>query len=120
MDVPTPLMRGRGVRGPPAQGQTFPTRLLVSRWSIRRITVTRTTFGVNPMPSRTFPSAVAGIALAVSLYVWGGSSNALDPVSAQNLLPTMTPIKHLVVIYNENVSFDHYFATYPYATNPSG
>ncbi len=35
-------------------------------------------------------------------------------------LPTATPIKHLVVIYQENVSFDHYFATYPHATNPSG
>src|SRR5262249_16087270 len=26
---------------------------------------------------------------------------------------TATPIKHLVVIFNENRSFDHYFATYP-------
>jgi phospholipase C len=33
---------------------------------------------------------------------------------------TATPIKHLVVIFQENVSFDHYFGTYPYATNPSG
>ncbi|HUN26761.1 MAG TPA: alkaline phosphatase family protein [Steroidobacteraceae bacterium] len=33
---------------------------------------------------------------------------------------TATPIKHLVVIYDENVSFDHYFATYPHATNPTG
>ncbi len=33
---------------------------------------------------------------------------------------TLTPIKHLVVIYDENVSFDHYFATYPKATNPAG
>ncbi len=32
---------------------------------------------------------------------------------------TATPIKHLVVIFQENVSFDHYFATYPFATNPS-
>ena len=31
---------------------------------------------------------------------------------------TATPIKHLVVIFQENVSFDHYFATYPHATNP--
>jgi phospholipase C len=31
---------------------------------------------------------------------------------------TTTPVKHLVVIYDENVSFDHYFATYPNATNP--
>ncbi len=35
-------------------------------------------------------------------------------------LPTATPIKHLVVIYQENVSFDHYFATYPKAANPAG
>jgi phospholipase C len=34
--------------------------------------------------------------------------------------PTATPIKHLVVIFQENISFDHYFATYPYATNPAG
>jgi phospholipase C len=33
---------------------------------------------------------------------------------------TSTPIKHVIVIFNENVSFDHYFATYPYATNPHG
>jgi phospholipase C len=33
---------------------------------------------------------------------------------------TATPIKHLVVIYQENVSFDHYFATYPKAANPAG
>jgi phospholipase C len=30
---------------------------------------------------------------------------------------TTTPIKHLIVIYQENVSFDHYFATYPNASN---
>ena len=34
--------------------------------------------------------------------------------------PTATPIKHLVVIFQENVSFDHYFGTYPHATNPPG
>src|SRR6516165_9888635 len=33
---------------------------------------------------------------------------------------TKTPIKHLVVIFQENVSFDHYFATYPHAQNPPG
>jgi phospholipase C len=37
-----------------------------------------------------------------------------------NSLPTKTPIKHLVVIFNENVSFDHYFGTYPNAMNPEG
>ena len=34
--------------------------------------------------------------------------------------PTATPIQHLVIIYNENVSFDHYFGTYPKAANPNG
>src|SRR5690349_3339517 len=32
----------------------------------------------------------------------------------------VTPIQHLVVIFQENVSFDHYFATYPNAANPPG
>ena len=31
--------------------------------------------------------------------------------------PTTTPIQHVVVIFQENVSFDHYFATYPVAAN---
>src|ERR1700747_3710425 len=40
-----------------------------------------------------------------------------DPAGS---LPTATPIKHLVVIFQENVSFDHYFGTYPTALNPPG
>ena len=45
----------------------------------------------------------------------------LPPIKhLQDSVPTATPIKHLVVIFNENVSFDHYFATYPKATNPPG
>ena len=33
---------------------------------------------------------------------------------------TATPIKHLIVVYQENVSFDHYFGTYPKAANTDG
>jgi len=33
---------------------------------------------------------------------------------------TTTPIQYVIVIFQENISFDHYFATYPYATNPNG
>jgi phospholipase C len=33
---------------------------------------------------------------------------------------TATPIKHVVVIFSENESFDHYFGTYPYAANTDG
>ena len=33
---------------------------------------------------------------------------------------TRTPIQHVVVIFQENVSFDHYFGTYPNAANTDG
>ena len=33
---------------------------------------------------------------------------------------TKTPIKHVVIIFQENASFDHYFATYPNAENREG
>ena len=33
---------------------------------------------------------------------------------------TATPIKHLVVIFQENISYDHYFGTYPNAMNLPG
>ncbi len=53
------------------------------------------------------------------------TAGAIAPASPsspgpQDAAPTATPIKHLVIIFNENVSFDHYFATYPSATNPPG
>ena len=33
---------------------------------------------------------------------------------------TTTPIKHLVIIFQENESFDHYFGSYPKAKNSPG
>ncbi|MGZ4543970.1 MAG: phospholipase C [Blastococcus sp.] len=53
----------------------------------------------------------AGITCTVT-----GSGTALAAQPAR----TGTPIQHLVVIYQENVSFDHYFGTYPKAANSSG
>jgi phospholipase C len=44
----------------------------------------------------------------------------LQPVYGASAPATATPIKHLVVIFQENVSFDHYFATYPVAKNLPG
>ena len=44
----------------------------------------------------------------------------LGSASAQTSGQPNTQIEHVVVIFQENVSFDHYFATYPSATNPGG
>lgn len=59
--------------------------------------------------------------LAFVLLVLGFSGIArADHKSDADSAQTTTPIKHVVVIFQENVSFDHYFATYPHAANPTG
>ena len=45
---------------------------------------------------------------------------AYNTISTQNRSATLTPIQHLVIIFQENSSFDHYFGTYPFASNPPG
>jgi phospholipase C len=67
--------------------------------------------------------AVAAAAISTGPVIAGQSNNAkadknagVDPDS----LATKYPIKHLVVVFNENVSFDHYFGTYPNALNVDG
>jgi phospholipase C len=63
-------------------------------------------------------AAVAvGLGVALSAPMAAGAAQAPKPHSAGD---TTTPIKHLVVIFQENVSFDHYFGTYPKAANTSG
>jgi phospholipase C len=48
-------------------------------------------------------------------------SPAATPQSQWVLNPhTSTPIKHVVVLFDENESFDHYFGTYPHAANTDG
>jgi phospholipase C len=56
--------------------------------------------------------ATAGLAVT-SFAATGSPAVARAP-------QTTTPIKHVVVIFGENVSFDHYFGTYPTAANTSG
>jgi phospholipase C len=70
------------------------------------------------MPTiRLLWAAVLGAtALAAPLQL--GASGAASAASVEPA--TTTPIKHLVVIYQENASFDHYFGTYPIAANPDG
>ncbi|MEU4118820.1 alkaline phosphatase family protein [Kitasatospora sp. NPDC028055] len=55
----------------------------------------------------------AGLLGAASLTAFGGAPAAFAADGPQ----TATPVKHLVVIFQENVSFDHYFGTYPNAAN---
>ena len=43
-----------------------------------------------------------------------------DTGQQQQVTHTATPIKHVVVIFDENVSYDHYFGTYPKALNVDG
>lgn len=46
------------------------------------------------------------------------ANNKQNQRNSNGAFKTTTPIKHLVIIFQENESFDHYFATYPVATNP--
>ena len=58
--------------------------------------------------------------LATSVAALMVATQILAPaaVRAEQNSSTATPIKHVVVIFGENISFDHYFGTYPNATNP--
>jgi phospholipase C len=48
------------------------------------------------------------------------AASKLTITTPKKTVATATPIQHLVVIFQENVSFDHYFGTYPNAKNPAG
>jgi phospholipase C len=58
--------------------------------------------------------------LTAAFAVCSAIAVADDDRDSRNAVRTRTPIKHLVVIFQENVSFDHYFGTYPKALNLSG
>ena len=60
---------------------------------------------------RMLASVAAGSLLAAGVAT---------PSLANNNGSTKTPIKHVVVLFMENITFDHYFGTYPVTANPSG
>lgn len=64
------------------------------------------------------------IVLALGITLFSTAATSATTIHSGNRSgdgdQTTTPIKHLVVIFDENVSFDHYFGTYPFATNPAG
>ena len=65
---------------------------------------------------KLFAGVGVGLLAAVAIAVGLAMAIADSPTEP----PATTPIKHVVVIFDENVSFDHYFGTYPNATNPPG
>ena len=68
--------------------------------------------------------ALAALASAIAIFAAataaGHAVKATMRASATVVHGTTTPIKHVVVIFGENVSFDHYFGTYPNAANTDG
>lgn len=52
--------------------------------------------------------------------VLSGVATSATSADSPQRSDTTTPIKHLVVLFQENVSFDHYFGTYPNAANVAG
>ncbi|HWE82815.1 MAG TPA: alkaline phosphatase family protein, partial [Gaiellaceae bacterium] len=62
-------------------------------------------------------------AIAIGAVLATGVAGAAPPSSSaghSGAEATATPIKHVVVIFQENVSFDHYFGTYPTASGADG
>jgi phospholipase C len=64
--------------------------------------------------------AAGAVALGSAVLLAATAATGAPAGKQSGSSSTATPIKHLVVIYQENVSFDHYFGTYPTATNTSG
>jgi len=69
---------------------------------------------------KSVTAATGAAALAASALTAGLVGFSAAPATAGTHDQTATPIKHVVVLFQENVSFDHYFATYPKAANTAG
>jgi phospholipase C len=69
---------------------------------------------------RRFLAATLIAATAFGPLVSAYAAPAAPQGTHAGISQTTTPITHLVIIFQENVSFDHYFGTYPNALNPSG
>jgi len=63
---------------------------------------------------------VVGAAVVTAVALLSVATATVGAASHKAPPQTATPIQHLVVIFQENVSFDHYFGTYPDAANPPG
>jgi phospholipase C len=68
---------------------------------------------------RSYLSIATSVTLFLSLAAGPSAVKAQTITVPPPATPT-TPIQHVVVIFGENESFDHYFGTYPKAVNPPG
>src|SRR5262249_7045712 len=80
-----------------------------------------------PVLRRGYPGAIKEDSMRFWIWLAGGITAFIvtghtDVAARADHRPTTTttPIEHVVVIFQENVSFDHYFATYPFAANTPG
>src|SRR5579863_9478179 len=96
-----------------------PRRRLRYYAAIAAVTVTGAGMAVGATVAGASAATAAGSARGQASVVTAGSS-AGARASVVYAPRTATPIKHLVVIFQENVSFDHYFGTYPNAANTDG
>jgi len=69
---------------------------------------------------RRLMASLLTMTVALGPSVTPAFASSAKPIARQAVSATATPIQHLVVIFNENISFDHYFGTYPNALNPAG
>ncbi|MFI9386550.1 phospholipase C [Kutzneria sp. NPDC052558] len=65
-------------------------------------------------------AAVAATGLLLAACSGGDANQVANAAESYQLVHPTTPIQHVVVIFGENISFDHYFGTYPNATNADG
>ncbi len=90
-------------------GTTF--GLCASAGALAALVLTTTVPGSGAAAPASSPAATSQAAL-----IGGPSASTVGFVSPKKA-KTKTPIKHVVVIFDENISYDHYFGTYPEATN---
>jgi phospholipase C len=86
--------------------------------------------GLNPLATRgrrIATGVVAALALGITATTpswatgrWWGAGGGEQHHPAPPATQARSPIQHLVVIFDENISFDHYFGTYPKAANTDG
>lgn len=55
--------------------------------------------------------------VVIAIVLISGMLISQNNVLSNGFASNTTPIKHLIIMFQENVSFDHYFATYPKALN---